>query len=64
VENGLTLVVNASGNDYFYPVMNTIGVTIQVFSPPDYPDILTGRVLLDIVNRGVEKHLGLRSSYC
>jgi acid-sensing ion channel, other len=59
LKNGLTLVVNASDADYYYPTMNTVGATIQVFSPEDFPDLLTGRVVMDVINRGVEKFMGI-----
>lgn len=39
---GLTVLLNLSKTDYFYPMRNFIGATAMIFDGDDYPDSSTG----------------------
>lgn len=41
---GLTILLNLSRNDYFYPLKNFIGITTLIFDPQEYADGATGGV--------------------
>lgn len=42
VENGLQLVLNASSEDYYYPLLYNSGYSVLVFQSHDYPDMASG----------------------
>lgn len=39
---GLIVIVNTSTEDYFYPNKNTLGYSISINSPTEYPDESSG----------------------
>jgi acid-sensing ion channel, other len=41
---GLTVLLNLSYSDYFYPLKNFVGATALIFDPQEYPDSATGGV--------------------
>ncbi|EZA49292.1 Sodium channel protein Nach [Ooceraea biroi] len=44
IERGLTVVMDPLLDDYFYPILPTIGWKVIVFNPQDYPDVASGGV--------------------
>ena len=47
--HGLIFVLNASSEDYYYPLMNFIGFSLIMFNPYDYPDANSGDVIQQMV---------------
>jgi hypothetical protein len=41
---GLTVLVNLSDSDYFYPLKNFLGATTLIFDPQEFADSGTGGV--------------------
>lgn len=41
---GLTVLVNLSRNDYYYPLKSFVGATVLVFDPLEFADSSTGSV--------------------
>lgn len=41
---GLTVLLNLSRSDYFYPLKNFVGVTTLIFDPQEFADSSTGGV--------------------
>lgn len=41
---GLTVLLNLSKSDYFYPLKNFIGANILIFDPQEFADAATGGV--------------------
>ena len=59
--NGLTLLLNLSSEDYFYPLRNFIGAVIFVFNSDEFPDASTGSVSEVLVGRGDEVLIALNA---
>lgn len=58
-ENGLVVVLNTSATDYYYPTKNTIGVTVSINSPTEYPDESSGNFNRIILNSRTEAFVKL-----
>ena len=43
-DQGLTILLNLSHSDYFYPLKNFVGATALIFDPREFPDSATGGV--------------------
>jgi acid-sensing ion channel, other len=43
-DQGLTILLNLSSSDYFYPLKNFVGATALIYDPQEYPDSATGGV--------------------
>lgn len=39
---GLTVLLNLSSNDYYYPMNNFVGAKALIFKPDEFPDTETG----------------------
>ncbi|KAF5282751.1 hypothetical protein FQR65_LT02748 [Abscondita terminalis] len=48
-QNGLIVEAKSDINDYFYPSLPTTGLSVQIFTPTDYPDAHTGNHQLKFV---------------
>ncbi|XP_076635475.1 pickpocket protein 28-like [Colletes latitarsis] len=65
--NGLTLMLDPLMDDYFYPIISTVGWKVMIFDPYDYPDTSTGGVVELLLSPLNDKYveldaLGLHSS--
>lgn len=58
-EMGLTILLNLSSADYFYPLKNFIGVTTLIFDPTEFADSATGFVREVPVERNMETRITL-----
>jgi acid-sensing ion channel, other len=43
-EMGLTVLLNLSSSDYYYPMRNYVGATVMVFDSNDFPESSTGEL--------------------
>lgn len=51
---GLTVLLNLSSSDYFYPMRNFIGATVMIFDGDDYPESSTGDLTEVPIEPGLE----------
>lgn len=56
---GLTILLNLSSADYFYPLKNFVGATTLIFDPYEYPDSATGFVREVPLEKFVETRITL-----
>lgn len=59
---GLTILLNLSSADYFYPLKNFVGATALIFDPNEFPDSATGSVREVPLEKFVETRITLSSS--
>ncbi|KAF5288734.1 hypothetical protein FQA39_LY15306 [Lamprigera yunnana] len=60
--NGLIVTVTNNLSDYFYTTLPSVGITVQVFAPTDYPDSTSGNFLQKVIPIGSESFLELLPS--
>ncbi|XP_026467426.1 sodium channel protein Nach-like, partial [Ctenocephalides felis] len=60
--HGLIVTAYPDLEDYYYPIMNTEGFTIHIFSPNDYPDMPSGGLTQKIVAPDTEVFLRIDAS--
>lgn len=56
---GLTVLLNLSKSDYFYPIRNFIGATVMIFDGDDFPESATGDLTEVPVEPNVESRITL-----
>lgn len=56
---GLVVLLNTSTTDYYYPTKNTIGFTVSINSPTEYPDESSGNFNRIILNNRTEAFIKL-----
>lgn len=58
-EHGLQLILNASDEDYYYPMLNHYGVSVLITKPHDYPDMGSGSLEQRFIKPDVETMIEL-----
>lgn len=56
---GLVVVVNTSTADYYYPIKNSIGFSISIHSPSEFPDETSGPLQRVVLNSRTEAYVML-----
>jgi hypothetical protein len=46
---GLTVLLNLSSNDYYYPMRNYVGATAMIFDSNDFPESSTGELQVKLM---------------
>ncbi|XP_059621783.1 sodium channel protein Nach-like [Phlebotomus argentipes] len=60
IGKGLTVVINASTDDYHFPLLSNDGFNIHIFYPHDYPDPSAGLIIKRFVAPLMESFIQLR----
>ncbi|KAH0947138.1 hypothetical protein HN011_007794 [Eciton burchellii] len=59
IEYGLTVVLKSFLDDYFFPILPSIGWKVIVFNPQDYPDVSSGGVTEILVFPASETYIDI-----
>ncbi|XP_063921273.1 sodium channel protein Nach-like [Zophobas morio] len=57
INHGLQIVVRNQLDDYFYSIISSIGITVQIFDSYDYPDKPSGNMKEILIENGSESFI-------